>query len=103
MLSQLSDIFTPDMVHEMNEDIIDAIAAETEESKVERKSSTEKLSILEKTLSILKKLDRHRTVPATVKNEQKERADGDETSDVDREEIEDDESDGVSYGDEEDL
>ena len=44
----------------LNDDALDAIAAETEESKIERTSSTEKLKILEKTLEILNRLDRHR-------------------------------------------
>ena len=60
LLNALPNIFTPDMILYMDGTKIEDIAAETEESKAERASSTKKLRILEETLSILHRLDRHK-------------------------------------------
>jgi hypothetical protein len=43
----------------LEDNIVESIAAESEESKVERTSCAGKLEILEKALSILRRLDRH--------------------------------------------
>lgn len=73
MLAKLETIFTPAKIFTISEDIIEDIAGETEESKVERESSTTKLATLKKALEVLKRLDRGQTQghskPQTVKVE----------------------------------
>jgi hypothetical protein len=59
LLKKLPDIFTPAIVIGLEDAVIENIAAESEESKVERASSMGKLEILEKALSVLHRLDRH--------------------------------------------
>lgn len=59
LLKKLPDIFTPATVIGLEDAVIENIAAESEESKVERASSMGKLEILEKALSVLRRLDRH--------------------------------------------
>jgi hypothetical protein len=68
LLKKLSDIFTPAAVIGLEDVVIENIAAESEESKVERTSSMGKLEILEKALSVLHRLDRHspRSKPSPV-------------------------------------
>jgi hypothetical protein len=60
LLEGLPSIFSPELVLGLDETMVENIAAETEESKTERASSTKKLQILEATLKILHRLDRHR-------------------------------------------
>lgn len=61
LLVKLETIFTPTKIFSMSEDIIEDIAGETEESKVERESSMTKLATLKKALEVLKRLDRGQT------------------------------------------
>jgi len=60
LLEKLPAIFSPEVVIRLDESVVQIIAAETEESKAERASSTKKLHILEATLKILHRLDRHK-------------------------------------------
>lgn len=59
LLQKLPEIFTPSVVIALEDSIVESIAAESEDSKVERISCAGKLEILEKALSILRRLDRH--------------------------------------------
>jgi hypothetical protein len=59
LLSKLPNIFTPAILIGLDNTTIEDIAAETEESKVERASSVKKLQILEKALDVLHRLNRH--------------------------------------------
>ena len=60
LLEKLPDIFCPQVVFGLEDSVLESIAAETEESKMERASSTKKLAVLEATLKILQRLDRHK-------------------------------------------
>lgn len=60
LLDKVPGIFTPEMVLDMEPGDIEKVAAESEESQAERASSSKKLHILEATLSILRRLDRHK-------------------------------------------
>jgi hypothetical protein len=60
LMQMLEGIFTTTTVIELEESVIEDIAAETEESKRERASSTRKKEILEEALKVLHHLDRHR-------------------------------------------
>ena len=59
-MKKLADIFAPKTVLNMEDEVIDDIASETEESKLERTSSTKKLEILEAALQALRRLDKHK-------------------------------------------
>ena len=65
LLQKLSEIFTPSTVIGLADDIIEQVAAESEESKIERASCEGKLEILQRALSVLRRLDRHN--PRTIK------------------------------------
>lgn len=58
-MQKLPGIFSPEATMALSDDSIEAIAAETDESKAERASSSKKLEILTKTLKVLHRLDRH--------------------------------------------
>jgi GTPase SAR1 family protein len=60
LLEKLPEIFSPTVVSKLTDSIVEDIAAETEESKVERTAFMKKLQVLEETLSVLHRLDRHR-------------------------------------------
>jgi hypothetical protein len=60
LLEKLPGIFCPEVVIGLDDSLLQSIAAETEESKAERASSTKKLQILEATLKALHRLDRHK-------------------------------------------
>ncbi len=60
LMKKVADIFTPKTVLDMEDEVIDDIASETEESKLERASSTKKLEILEAALQALRRLDKHK-------------------------------------------
>lgn len=62
LLQQLPEMFTPEVVFALEPDEIESIAAESEESRVERSRTMEKLKILEGTLKVLHSLDRHKSV-----------------------------------------
>jgi hypothetical protein len=65
LLQKLPEIFTPSTVIGLADDIIEQVAAESEESKIERASCEGKLVILDRALSVLRRLDRHN--PRTIK------------------------------------
>lgn len=65
LLQKLPEIFTPSTVIGLADDIIEQVAAESEESKIERASCEGKLEILQRALSVLRRLDRHN--PRTIK------------------------------------
>lgn len=73
LLKKLPDIFTPATVISLDDSVIENIAAESEESIVERASCMGKLEILERALSVLHRLDRHN--PRTIKVFKKEKGD----------------------------
>jgi hypothetical protein len=54
-------MFTPEVVFALEPDEIESIAAESEESRIERSRATEKLKVLERTLKVLHSLDRHKS------------------------------------------
>jgi hypothetical protein len=60
LLEKLSKIFYPEVVISLSDSVLESIAAETEDSKAERVSSTKKLEVLEATLKLLNRLDRHK-------------------------------------------
>lgn len=61
LLVKVQAIFTPNTIFTLQEDMIQDIAGETEDSIVERDSSTTKLATLKKALDVLKRLDRGHT------------------------------------------
>ena len=60
LLEPLSVIFTSRIVHDLADDIVQAIAAENESSRLERGRLTTKLEILQSGLQKLHRLDRHK-------------------------------------------
>ena len=60
MLSDLAHILSPDVVMKLNDDSVSAIAAESEDSMLERQRSTEKLKTLQEGLVTLNHLSRPR-------------------------------------------
>lgn len=60
LLRKLPEMFTPEVVFALEPDEIESIAAESEESRVERSRATEKLKVLDSTLTVLHSLDRHK-------------------------------------------
>lgn len=60
MLSDLPHILSPDIIMKLNDDTISAIAAESENSMVERQRATEKVKTLQEGLVTLNRLSRPR-------------------------------------------
>lgn len=60
LLQKLPEMFTPEVVFALEPDEIESIAAESQESRVERSRATEKLKVLDGTLKVLHSLDRHK-------------------------------------------
>ena len=60
MLEKLPEVFSPTVVSKLTDSVVEDIAGETEESKAERAASAKKLQMLEETLNVLHRLDRHR-------------------------------------------
>ena len=60
ILDGLSDIFSPDMVMRLDDSLIRNIAAETEESQIERARTIKKLKSLEAGLQTLNRLNRNK-------------------------------------------
>ena len=60
LLQKLAGLFCPEVVFSLDDAATEAIAAETEESKMERAASTRKMEILEASLKVLRSLDRHK-------------------------------------------
>ncbi|KAK5936896.1 hypothetical protein PMZ80_010834 [Knufia obscura] len=58
LLTKVESLFSPAAILTLEEDLIEDIAGETEESKLERTSSTQKLGTLKQALDVLKRLDR---------------------------------------------
>ena len=61
LLEKLPGILSPEVVVGLDDETVKDIAGESEESQAERASSTKKLKILQDTLRILRRLDRHRS------------------------------------------
>ena len=61
-MQKLGSIFNPQIVLEMDDGAIEDIAAETEESKIERASTTQKLEVLEAAMQALRRLDKHKAI-----------------------------------------
>lgn len=61
LLAKVETLFTPATIFSLSEEMIEDIAGETEDSKLERESSTSKLASLQKALDVLKRLDRGHT------------------------------------------
>ena len=59
LLQQLPSIFSPDIVCELTDDVIERIAAEGPDSVAERAQAAEKLAVLENALFELKRLGIH--------------------------------------------
>lgn len=60
LMSRLPTIFNPQTVLDMEDSTIEDIAGETEESKMERTSSSQKLKVLQAALNALRRLDKHK-------------------------------------------
>jgi hypothetical protein len=61
LLQKLPEMFTPEVVFALEPDEIESIAAESEESRIERSRTMEKLKVLEGTLKVLHSLNRHKS------------------------------------------
>ncbi|ERF76872.1 hypothetical protein EPUS_02583 [Endocarpon pusillum Z07020] len=59
LVKRLPDLLSPETIVGLDDATISSIAAETEESRLERSRATEKLKVLESTLVVLRSLDRH--------------------------------------------
>lgn len=59
LVKRLPDLLSPETIVGLDDATISSIAAETEESRIERSRATEKLKVLESTLVVLRSLDRH--------------------------------------------
>jgi hypothetical protein len=66
LLRRLPDLLSPNTVIALDDDTISHIAAETEESRLERSRATEKLGVLESTLVVLRSLDRHKPAGESI-------------------------------------
>lgn len=62
LLQKLPEMFTPEVVFALEEDEIESIAAESEESRMERIRVTEKSRVLDHTLKVLNSLNRHKNI-----------------------------------------
>jgi hypothetical protein len=60
LLGPLHDIFTPDSVYCLDDNIITRIAGESEQTTMERESLAKKLTILNDTQKILRRMDRQK-------------------------------------------
>lgn len=60
MLSDLADILSPDIIIGLDRDLVNAIAAESESSKLERQRTMAELKTLEEGLEELKRFSRLR-------------------------------------------
>ena len=58
-MQRLPAVFTPEVAMSLSDEVIKGIAAETEETKAERSSCEKKLEILQKTMTVLRRLERH--------------------------------------------
>lgn len=61
LLQQLPKMLTPEVVIGLEDAEVESIAAESEESQLERSRTTEKLKVLKSTLKVLQSLDRHKS------------------------------------------
>lgn len=61
LLQKMPEMFTPEVVFALEPEEIESIAAESEESRIERSRATEKLEVLDRTLKVLHSLDRHKS------------------------------------------
>lgn len=64
LIRQLPLLFTSNHVHDLDDDAIGRLAAENEETGIERAQCIEELEILEASLRDLKRLDKHRNFSA---------------------------------------
>jgi hypothetical protein len=60
LVKGLPDLLSPETIIGLDDATVTRIAAETEESRLERSRVTEKLKVLESTLVVLRSLDRHK-------------------------------------------
>lgn len=60
LLKPLPDLLSPQTVISLDDTTVAKIAAETEESRLERLHAEEKLKVLEHSLKVLRSLDRHK-------------------------------------------
>lgn len=60
LLSGLADIFSPNVVMMVPDQLLQEVAAETEDSQAERKRLKHKLGVLEVGLKSLNRLNRHK-------------------------------------------
>ena len=58
-MQKVPAVFTPEVAMRLSDEVIESIAAETEETKVERSSCEKKLDILQKTMAVLRRLEKH--------------------------------------------
>jgi hypothetical protein len=67
LLEKLPEIFNPTVVSKLTDSVVEVIAGETEESKAERAAFMKKLQALEEALSVLHRLDKHRSTGMRLK------------------------------------
>ena len=60
IISKLTDILSPEIIVGLDDALINAIAAETEDSRAERQRTTEKLQTLEEGRLILDRYNRYK-------------------------------------------
>jgi hypothetical protein len=62
LMKRLPDLLSPKTVMTLDDATVTQIAAESEESKIERSGATDKLKVLESALVVLRSLERHKLV-----------------------------------------
>lgn len=87
LLEPLLDIFSPKLVEALDEQLVQSIAEETEELQLERTRLNEKLRTLQKALSDLRRLDRHKLSESFRRNaahkaDSKEDDDSEESAEI---------------------
>jgi len=67
-VAKVENLFSPDSIFKLEDELIRDVAGETEESQIERDSSTRKLDILKKAMHILKRLEQghNQSIPPAI-------------------------------------
>ena len=64
LMLHVQSMFSPEIVHDLDEEIVKAIAAEPEDSRLQRAMTTEKLESLRRALQIVNRLAPHSNPPS---------------------------------------
>jgi hypothetical protein len=68
LVKRLPDLLSPKTIMTLDDETVTRIAAEREESKIERARVTDKLKVLESALVVLRSLDRHKLIGESAFN-----------------------------------